>query len=294
MEKHLEDAFRYHRQRGVAATAALALARADVAAGKARYPSSGRGAPGAWQQDGTGRRGERLYFVEDDDGRPFRVVGAVNPECRRGWLHRPRKADDFTGWYTDPYGESFRDGTGLCWGVVALLPGRDGATRLVAGYQFGGTSGGPTLDLGTVFTAERGSGDRWNTDAADLDAASDAARAADAMAQRAAEEEQNYQRAWQAGSRWAALAEEAAAIRSEILADLGERRQAAKAGLGELYSSLCARIRRDVERSLERFHAIRGQMAELRDGRAEQLYFNRHDSSHVDAFNEGAGKQVIA
>ena len=54
--------------------------------------------------------------------------------------------------YCNPWAKVFlEDGSGLAWGVVYRLPARRGVSRFVAGYQFGGVDGGPSLDFGTVY-----------------------------------------------------------------------------------------------------------------------------------------------
>jgi hypothetical protein len=95
---------------------------------------------------------------------------------------------DLCGWYTDPDGYHGKDGDGLVWGVVYLLPGRAGKTRLVAGYQFGGTDDGPYLDLSKVFEDRVMEGELKT-----CDVAYQAARHADGLAEEVAEDEREYQ-----------------------------------------------------------------------------------------------------
>lgn len=135
--ENLLSAFRFHRSRTRAARKwqapapnpawdALNLARRDVAAGTARYSSSpwARGFPPVNSRpdsDGT-------YFIQDPES-----VG-----LRLQYEGRELPGIDHGGWYTNPYGESFRDGSGLCYGAIFLLPGKGGKARAVAGYKHGG------------------------------------------------------------------------------------------------------------------------------------------------------------
>lgn len=260
MSELLLNAFRFHFRNATAgyvnancakigaAKWAIARARDDVAAGKTRYPRDHVAAV-TWQaepkaHDAIGtwanpfpRKSERLAFVQDIDGAGLRHVGNVEADCggRNGFWSRR----DSCGWYTDNAGDVFKDGTGLCWGVVYQLPARDGKARFVAGYIFGGCSDDlPAIDFGTIYESESGRGDYYNS-VQDHDDARDAARAADSMAQRAAEAEREYQAAWQAGSQFAERAETIAAERKAALALLAERRRAATAGKGEAFQAIC-------------------------------------------------------
>lgn len=263
---------------GGVAKRAIALARADVAQGKRRYPSGYRGGNGVcWQ---SGKPG--LAYVEKPESVGLRLVGKVEAECggRNGyWSNR-----ETCGWYTDPYGDVFRDGTGLCWGVVYQLSGRNGESRFVAGYQFGGCDGGPTLDLGTIYSEPRG---EYDTSPTEQDATRDAARSADSMAQHAAEEEREYQTAWQAGSAYASEGETIAEARQAALAILKER-HAVKGDKGA-YPALCAAIRDRVTDLLSTISEARAKRANLAAGDEPDLYFYSGEKRLQDAFCEGAG-----
>ena len=223
-----------------------------------------------------------LAYVEKPESVGLRLVGKVEAECggRNGyWSKR-----ETCGWYTDPYGDVFRDGTGLCWGVVYQLAGRKGESRFVAGYQFGGFDDGPTLDLGTIYTEPRGDYDASPTE---LDAARDAARSADSMAQHAAEEEREYQTAWQAGSAYASEGESIAEARQAALAILTERHSVK--GDKAAYPALCAAIRDRVADLLSTISEARAKRANLAAGDEPDLYFYSGEKRLRDAFCEGAG-----
>lgn len=271
----LKNAFRHHLQTAQAryndnrprAVIALERARRDVAISKARYPAP-----------------VRVSYRDESDG--LRFVGRVSPNFRRGVFATPAAE----GWLTDPSGDTSRDGDGLCYGVVYQLPGRKGHARFVAGYQFGGAEGGPTIDLTKVYTCDR-CDSRWvyYGDTGDIDACRYAARAADAMAKKAAKSEREYQTAWRAGSDYAQESETIAEARQEVIEILAERR--AVKGKGD-YPALCAAIRAQVTTLLEvisESRAKRAKRADLIAGDADGLYFFAGDERLREAFCEGAG-----
>ena len=171
---------------------AIASARADVAAGKTRYPAPVKGHA---MRAGHDSDKPKSVYVESPESFGLRLVGRVSPEFRRG----PFDGRDCEGWITDPYGYVSRDGSGLIYGLVYQLPARKGQSRFVAAYQVGDTDSGALIDFGTIYTSASGAGGTWGS-AQDDDDARDAARAADSMAKAAAEAEREYQTAWQAGS----------------------------------------------------------------------------------------------
>lgn len=320
--RNLRGAFRYYLKaaprgyvpedfRGRRAVYAIDKARAaldaiDAAeARQARRPINAAGTwrggrPGSWGRDES--RG--LFFLEEEEGGGlFRFVGRVQPQESRPSGLWDSRGD--CGWITDPSGDVFKDGTGLCFGVVFQLAGRDGKARFVAGYQFGGQCGGPALDLRTIYESE--SRDEWNTNQREQEAAEEAARAADSMAKAAAEEEREYQTAWQAGAAWQSkeeeresLKEEAAEARRQILAILKERRAAmtnpaiTDAGFFALCDAIRGRVRglvADIQAARERRAELAEEQAELAAGDAEELCFWPGDKRLAAAFCEAAGLQ---
>lgn len=281
----LVQAYRWHRCwhiRPMAATEALIAARVDVAKGKRRYPNTGKpyGAV-CWQPGKPG-----IGFVHSLDGAGMRLVGRVAVECdgRRGIWDDSGK----TGWLTDPYGDV---DTGHCWGEVYQLPARDGKARFVAGYVMGGCSDDlPTVDLGTIYESADA------TEAREESAAQDAARAADHMAQRAAEKERDYQTAWQAGSYYSDTLEELATLRKSVLATLRDIKGACTR-LSDLPDTVKARLRASIESDLETRADLQNRLASLAEGdgadRADYLSFYP-DAEAKAAFNEGAGRAVLA
>lgn len=222
--------------------------------------------------------GPGLPYAEPADA--FRYVGRVVPD--EGGRFSPWDTRGDCGWTTDPYGDVFRDGTGLCYGVVYQLPARKGESRFVAGYEFGGMDGGPDLDLSTVYAI------RDEETAEDGAYHSGATAAADSMAKAAAEEEREYQTAWRAGSDWAIHAEEVAEARQAALALLAERRQA-KARAGDNLPAICSAIRDSVAGHVQTIREARERMAELAEGDAEGLIFWPGEERLKGAFCEGAG-----
>lgn len=154
-----------------------------------RYMEHAIFAPVYWQPPRDDRPSSRkMAYVEKSSGM-LRLVGRVEAESygsrSKTWCTR-----DTCGWYTDPDGYVMTDGDGLCWGVVYQLSTRKGKLRFVAGYQFGGTDDGPTLDLGRIYES-RNDGETTSPPVG-ADGALEAARRADDMARDAAEEERWY------------------------------------------------------------------------------------------------------
>ena len=224
---------------------------------------------------GSGRVWGPCY--RDGDGDGLREVGDVGPGGYRGaeWNNGARA----TGYYCNPWGESWgSDGDGLAWGVVYQLPARRGVARFVAGVQFGGVDGGPSLDFATVYESDS------EESARDGARESGAMAAADSMAEAAAEKESAYQAAWRAGSDYAEAAEAVAEARRNALALLKERR-AAMGQAGGNAPAICRAIADSVS-------AWRADMAEARATMAEAVE-SIWGPDHESAFIEGAGLDAM-
>lgn len=212
----------------------------------------------------------------------LRYVGRVVPESRRYW--QDSRGD--CGWLTDPYGETLKDGSGLCFGVVYQLTGKDGTARYVAGYEFGGVDGGPTLDFSEIYTC---------SDETDPDSGayySGAVAAADSLAQNVAEKEKEYQTAWRAGSDYATAQEEVDAARQEALKILAERRAAGAQSNSTLFPHLCTAIRAQVSALRSDIEEARDTMRarlEGRDNSRDCLWWDSNDDTLRAAFCDGAG-----
>lgn len=293
----LLSAFHHHRRenwpRGNAAKA-LQLARRDVAANVRRYVSGGIGKrpypavtwyPVDSSLPASLQHRERLAYVERPEHAGLRLVGIVQTE--------PGGRNDYftskggNGWFTDPYGDHFRDGTGLCWGVVYQLPARDGKARFVAGFQYGGTDSGPTLDLASIYESESEAYSDYSHGVTNHDDARDAARVADQMAESAAEKEREYQTAFAAGSRYAEKRGELAEIRKGILSTIRDMK--AHCGtLRALPDTLKARLRASLESDLVERADLHRDLSKLVSGDFDRLVFYP-DSRLQAAFCEGAG-----
>lgn len=222
------------------------LTAAKSRAGLFHTAASWAAVRGSWAEDRT------AYWPGAEPG-PFRDIRKAD-ECEGGPAHG--------GWYDNGHGELCRDGSGLVWGVVARLPGRDGRPRFLAGWQHGGCDGGPTIATGRGF----------------FDNESDAARYADGLAERAAEAEREYREAWEAGQSWAELGERIAAERAEALELARERRAAMRDGLTA--RAACRTIRHHIATLWDSICEARAERRELAEGVSR---------ANADAWAEGAG-----
>lgn len=244
--------------------AALRVAERKASATYFKAWATGREAArpyaGTWQSE-SGH-----YFAQAPDSM-FRDYQDAQGDCR--------------GYYDNPHGESFRDGTGLVIPVVAQLVGRGGLARYVAGYRYGGEDdGGATFDLSRIFEEE-----------APEDAAREAARAADQLAEQAAEEARDHATAYEAGRQWAELKEEEDAARAAALALLAERREVNAARIppqARPYApAICAAIRDSVAGHWQTIQRNRAKRAELADGDAPGLIFWPGDAGLRASFEDG-------
>lgn len=250
-------------------------ARAEVARARAlcTTPDPDYGA-GFWQGGGrhmeSGDKGGHFFALYSGDVvRNIRDAGDV---VRLG----------HTGWYDNPHGESFKDGSGLIVGVVGQLRARDGRAVFVPGWRLGDDcQGGAQFDLRAVFVAD--GPEEWQAE----ETAEACARRADSMAESVAEREKEYKTAWGAGVAWAEAGERLAAIRAEVLAVLAERRKAARAGVGA-WPAMCQAIRANVESLLAERAELAAKRAELAEGDDSTWYFCPDKAARV-AFCEGAG-----
>ena len=250
-----------------------------------------KGYSGTWQS-------EKGLFYADEAESLFRNVIAAH-ELQSG-------RDVARGYYTNSHG----DDSNLCVAYVVQLPSRNGRARYAPGYSFAESDNqgkGITVDLSRIeesdFVAERESARRqigkayWTpameapgywADGAHEAARKEAARVAQGMAERAAEEEREYQTAWAAGDAWARRKEDEAEARAEALAILAERRKA-RALAPEAFPALCAALRGKVAGLVRRIQKSREERAELQEGDAAELYFCPREERLREAFCDGAG-----
>jgi hypothetical protein len=188
-----------------------------------------------------------------------------------------------TGWYTNPFGEAFKDGSGLCHGVVARLAG-GGPARFVAGYRMGDhdDDNAGTFSMRGLYVAE-------SSDESDIEqAGQDAARAADQLASMIAEDESEYQAAWQAGQEYSQEGETIATARAAARAILSERRELIRAN-GSGWPAVCDAIRAQVTSHCDTIRTARERRAKLAAGDDPTFYFwarsERMQAAFVDGVN---------
>lgn len=292
----LVRAYRYWRRatwprghfRPTSAVDALRMARDDVAAGTARYPSSagkaGYGMSGKpFKAYGSGH----MRWLESPDAAGLRFVGYADT-INRFIQH--------TGWFLDDdcCGETVR-------GVVFQMAGRKGKPQFVAGYEdpFNGMAdaGGPVcLDFSRIFEGEAGEWRtqvgyskfppffHYETNPADHDGARDAARHADHIAERMAEKEREYRRASSAGLRYAELGEEIASHRRTALALIREIKAHGKAFSDVICSTLRSALREHI-----------AEIRKAREAREELLTGSRTEYGYErdPVFREAAGLPAL-
>jgi hypothetical protein len=242
-------AFNHYRAKNLTAERAFELATRDGHNGKAHYTSSPWNAPRFPMA--IRMKSKPDYYVVQDENAFRTVIENTGQNNRR---------DSHNGYYTGPD----QDTDNLCIGVVIALP----HGKFYPGYRFTGMDGGPVVDFSAVY-----------------DDKDDAARPAESMAEYAAEEEREYQTAWQAGSAWASEKAELEEAKRDLKALLIERR---KVKGTEGYPALCAAIRGAVRSFVRDIEEARTNMRKLKSGDHKHLGFYPDDDA-ISAFNEGAG-----
>ncbi len=200
----------------------------------------GAGAPFARGRD-------LLRWTENTEAAGLRFVG---------WADELPGGPDHTGWYTDDCG----DGMTLRGGVWQL-PGKGGAARLLYGYtEFEGRGemnpGSAALCVSDIVTAPGQS--EWEG-VRDLPELRDAARWADSVAERMAEQERDYQRAYAKGRRAAERDNAAAEARRELLPLLAELRTLRRSPVAGETPAACRALRATVDSLLETISAKRAK-----------------------------------
>ena len=188
---------------------------------------------------------------------------------------------DHTGWYTNPFGEAFKDGSGLCHGVVARLAGV-GPARFVAGYRMGDhdDDDAGTFAMRALYVAT-------SSDESDIEqAGQDAARVADELARMVADLESEYQAAWQAGQEYSQKGETIATARAAARAILSERRELIRAN-GSGWPAVCDAIRAQVTAHCDTIRTAREHRAKLAAGDDHALYFWARSERMQAAFIDG-------
>ena len=246
----LARSYKYWRQLGRAPREALQRAALDYFRRDRRYPRRHRfdamGAP--FGSDG-------LRWSDDPRAVGLRFVGFADDIAGRAIEHR--------GWFTDC------DGCGeVLRGAVYQLPGRKGRTRYLAAYREGsegkrgwtdmGYDGAAAIACREVFEAERGDSDA-------PEAAREAARRADSIAETVARDQREYNDAWQAARRWSDLADDIAEIRAQARQLVADMRAAIKSGVTAA-PSICAALRTALRGLIKGAAELKAERESLADG----------------------------
>lgn len=254
----LARSYKYWRQMGRAPREALQRAALDYFRRDRRYPRGRRfGAMGA----PFGRDG--LRWADDPGAVGLRFVGFADELVGRGISHR--------GWFTDADG-SYE----VLRGAVYQLPGRKGRTRYLAAYREGsegkrgwtdmGYDGAAAIACREVFESERGDSDAYyhyrGGDAPD--AAREAARRADSIAETVARDQREYNDAWQAARRWSDLANGIAAARTEARQLVADMRAAIKSG-ATAAPSICAALRQTLRSLVDAAAELKAERESIAD-----------------------------
>ena len=232
LEEHVLQNYAYHRARGMKAADALNLARDEIAKGLRRYGACSR----AIYYNPKSTRGNYRWI--ENAGRGLRLVGFAD-EIYRGIDHK--------GWYTreDDMDETLR-------GIVYQLPARHGVEQYVHGYADPCNEGAAYLCFDLDDDKEQ------------------AARNADRVAEIFAEEQRDYNAAWDAGNRATELEREAAEQRAHILS-LREEIKDARAVSRDTMPTICATLRAEIVGAYHKIQKLRKERDHLRDdyGRSE-------------------------
>ena len=257
----------------IAGTAAACLAQARAAMAKDPRPPL-YGGESIWKAaKGSGNRvfsahGEsKMLWIENPESIGLRFAGLAQDLARL----------DHTGWFIDNF-----QGETAC-GVVYLLPGRDGKARALAGYadpyQASKAGRGPCALSLEIFEQDEPTDSSWSSP----DCLAYAARRADGIAERMAEEAREYDSAYTAGR----MAGEATAEAAEARAAFLVLRAEAKAAASDGRPALCAAIARQLESLADTWRKGKETAARLRSGSDGESWWNASDAGLRDAFEEG-------
>lgn len=190
---------------------------------------------------------ERPYYC-DKFPPGWRDHGSAHDVCRREGSRRI----DHNGWYCDA------DQRETVQGYVLQIPAREGVPQYVPALKWSDRDGV------TLYPLDR------------YEEILDAASAADGYAEAIAEQEREWDEAWQAGSLWSDLGEEIKSNNAQI--------KEYRASLRNLVDKTARKVMRG---------AINGLKAEneRHDKKREELVSD--NLYQADAFNEGAGRKVI-
>lgn len=240
MDEATKQNFAYWRARRQTASVALREARADTAKGKRRYGACVPAIGYNPRRDAYGFKA--CAWIEN----------AADGLRLKGFADEIRKSIGHKGWYTDEDG--FNE---VLRGIVYQLPARNGEARFVYGYADPNNKGAAYLSFD------------YETDE------DEAARLADRLAERVADEEREYNRAWQAGADYAELGEDVKGARRAILELVAERRKARELAASG-FPAICDTLRAEVSRLYSRIVKAREKRAELLDNYGTEAAFKEH------------------
>lgn len=221
-----------------------------------------------------------------------------------GWADELARGINHSGWYGDDDGENGQ----TYRGAVYQLAARKGRPRYVAGYREGelghhskewsDLSGveAANLDLGRIFLGDPDIDARSPYGGTDCDGARKAAYAADRLAEREAESAREYNRAWQAGARYADLGAALNDARKKALRLLLERRTICERfgdtvkAAGDTIAATVAGIDETIAAAVSQVEKLRRERVALRDEWTPSEH-ERRTSWRADeyaAFSDGA------
>ena len=204
-----------------------------------------------------------IYYNPAKDGCRW-IENPENGLRVKGYADEMAQRMNHKGWFIDDFqSEVYR-------GQVFQLPARDGKPRFLAGYEDAHGNDAAYIDFSAVFDDE-----------------TEAAYAADRMAERDARETREYNEAWQAGSHYASLADDMKAEREDtrrLIAALREASPQAAVVTESARETICGVLRANIKRSLARLEKLRAERAALK----ANIW-----KDYSAAFNDGAGENVF-
>lgn len=243
--------YRYWRKMGKPAHWAINIARVEAQNKKMRYKSID-----GWNARFEAHGEDHMRWIEKPDDCGLRFVGYAD-ELNSFIKH--------TGWYTDDDGfyETVR-------GVVYQLPARDGKPQYVAGYDDANNPGSACLS----FDITEGERDENCGYGCNEQGKRDAASHADQIAERCAENQREYNRAWRAGSDYHELSDEISTIRKSTLKLIAEIKAARQSR--NKSPMICETLATAIKDNLKTIRKNRDKCAELFSDYGNEPGFNEH------------------
>ena len=242
--------------RDVTASDCLSRARYILSDGRVDYPGrymTARVWSGLGGSDGA-TSDDSMRWIENPAARGLRIRAA----------HDVVRLDH-TGWYLDSYGMG-----DTVHGIVAILPGRNGKARAVAGYADPFNDGPVCIDVSEIFESD--------PDTYHCDAYRDASRRGDSIAERYAEQEREYHDAYDDGARARDAASDATACARRYVETVRAFRDTwrARHTVGRRVVAMALDCMREA---CEDMRDARDKAREMRDGRGtcdawKEGYFN--------------------